>query len=96
MSLYKYTRMARGQDGVEVMRMIDLVLMKKVMLHYVQDMRVVGGMGRGLSDHHVVDLLIYCRVSHSLWSMLHHVVFYKVRLVGAWIKRGGEGKEDYK
>ena len=37
--------MARGQDGMEV---------KKDMLHYMQDVRTVRGMGRGLSDHHVV------------------------------------------
>ena len=46
--------MARDQDGVEVESMIDLVLVKKDMLHYVQDMRAVRGMGRGLSDHHVL------------------------------------------
>ena len=34
--------------------MIDLVLVKKAMLCYVQDVRAVRGMGRGLSDHHVV------------------------------------------
>ena len=34
--------------------MIALVLMKKDMLCYVQDVRAVRGMGRGLSDHHVV------------------------------------------
>ena len=34
--------------------MIDLVLVKKDMLRYVQDVRAVRGMGRGLSDHHVV------------------------------------------
>ena len=34
--------------------MIDLVLVKKDMLRYVQDVRVVRGMGRGLSDHHVL------------------------------------------
>ena len=53
-NLHKYTRVARGQDGLEVNSMIDLVLMKRGMLHYVQDMRVVRGMGQGLSDHHVV------------------------------------------
>ena len=47
--------------------MIDLLLMKRDMLHYVQDVRVVKGMGQGLSDH--------------------HVVLYKFRLVGVWIKR---------
>ena len=34
--------------------MIDLVLVKKDMLCYVQYMRAVRGMRRGLSDHHVV------------------------------------------
>ena len=34
--------------------MIYLVLVKKDMLRYVQDVRVVRGMGRCLSDHHVV------------------------------------------
>ena len=31
-SLHKYTRVARGQDGMEVKRMIDLVLVKRDML----------------------------------------------------------------
>ena len=31
------TRLARGQDGVEVENMIDLVLVKRDMLRYVQD-----------------------------------------------------------
>ena len=44
----------RGQDGVEVMSMIDLVQVKKDMLHYVQEVRVVRGIGRGLSNHHVI------------------------------------------
>ena len=52
-SLHKYTRVARGQDGVEVMTIIDLVLVTKDMLHYVQDEREVRTMGRSLSDHHV-------------------------------------------
>ena len=34
--------------------MIDLALVIKNMLHYVQDEGAVGGMGRGLSDHHIV------------------------------------------
>ena len=53
-SLHKYTRAARGQDGVEVKSFIDLVLVKNSMLCYVQDARAVRGMRRGLSDHHVV------------------------------------------
>ena len=32
-SLHKYTRVARGQDGVEVKSMIDLVLVKRDMLY---------------------------------------------------------------
>ena len=53
-SLYKYARVARDQDRVEVKSMTDLVFVKKDMLRYVQDVRVVRGIGRGLSDHHVV------------------------------------------
>ena len=66
-NFHKYTRVARGQAGVEVKSMIDLMLVEKDMLHFMQDMRSVRGMGRGISDHHVV-----------LW---------KVRLVGTLIKR---------
>ena len=53
-SLYKYTRVARGQDGVEVKIMIYLLLTKKDIMSYVQDVRAVRGTRRGLSDHHVV------------------------------------------
>ena len=41
----------RGQDGMEVRNMIDLDLVKRDMLRYVQDVRSVRGMERGLSDH---------------------------------------------
>ena len=47
--------------------MIDLVLVKRDMLRFVQDVRAVTGIGQAISDH--------------------HVVLYKVRLVGTWIKR---------
>ena len=53
-SLHKYTRVGRGQDGVEVKSMIDLVVVKKDMLLYVQDVRAVRGIGRHLSDHPVL------------------------------------------
>ena len=43
--LHKYTRVVRGQDGMEIKRMIDLVLVKKYMLCYRQDVRAVKGMG---------------------------------------------------
>ena len=38
-SLHKYTRVARGQDGLEVKSMIHLVMVKKDMVRYVQDVR---------------------------------------------------------
>ena len=41
MSVYKYIRVARDQDRVDVMSMIDLVLVKKDILQYVQDVRAV-------------------------------------------------------
>ena len=51
-------------NEVEVKSMIDLVLVKKDVLCYVQDVR---GMGQGLSDHHVV----LCKVrSVGIKSML--------------------------
>ena len=53
-SLHKYTRVAMGQDGVQVKSMIDLVLVKKDMLRLVQDVRAVRGMGRSISDLDVV------------------------------------------
>ena len=57
--LRKYTRVTRGQDLEEVKGIIDLVLGKKEMLRYEQDVKEVRGMRRGLSDHHVV----LCKVS---------------------------------
>ena len=39
---------------MKVKSIIDLVLVKKNMLRYVQYVKVVRGMGQGLSDHHVV------------------------------------------
>ena len=53
-SLHKYTRMAIGQNGVDIKSMIDLVLVKSDILQYEQYVRVVRGMGCSLSDHHVV------------------------------------------
>ena len=53
-NLHKYSRVARGQDGEEIKSMIDLALIKKDMLRFVQEVRAVRGMGQGISDHHVV------------------------------------------
>ena len=44
-SLRKYNRVARGQDGVKAMNIIDLVLVKKDILSYMQDVRAVTGVG---------------------------------------------------
>ena len=44
MNLHKYTSVARGQDAVEVWSMIDLVLVKRDRLGYVQGVRAVRGM----------------------------------------------------
>ena len=44
-SVHKYTRVAGGRDGMEIKSMIDLVLVKRGMLRYVQDVRAVRGMG---------------------------------------------------
>ena len=43
-SLHKYSRVARDQDGMDVKNMIELVLVKRDMLHYVQGVRAVRGM----------------------------------------------------
>ena len=43
--IYMNNRVTIGQDGVEVMSMIDLMLVKKYLLCYVQDVRAVRGMG---------------------------------------------------
>ena len=45
-NLHNYTRVTRGQDGVEFKSMIDLVLVKRDMLRYVQGVRMVRGMVR--------------------------------------------------
>ena len=44
-SSHKYTKVGRGQDGVELKNMIDLVLVKRDMLIYVQGVKPVRGMG---------------------------------------------------
>ena len=44
----------RGREGAEIKSIIDLVLVERDKLQYVQDVRVVRGMEQGLSDHHVI------------------------------------------
>ena len=45
--------------------MIDLVLVKRDILRYVQDVRAVRGIGQDLSDHHVV--LCKVRLGGERW-----------------------------
>ena len=56
--LHEYSKVARGEDKLEVKSMIDLMLVKKDMLRCMQDVRAVRGMERDLSDNHAV----LCRV----------------------------------
>ena len=57
-SLHKYTAVASSQIEVGVMSMIDLVLVKRDMLQYVQNDRKLREIGRSLSDHYVA----FCKV----------------------------------
>ena len=85
--LHKYTRVGRGQDGVEVKSMMDLVMVKRDMLRYVQDVRAVRGIGRDLSDHHA----LLCKVRLvGAWIKRREV------MVGARrIKRENQYREGY-
>ena len=53
-SVHKYIRVAGVQDGEEIKSMIDLVLMKRDILRYMQDVRAVREMRQDLSDHYIV------------------------------------------
>ena len=59
-SLHK-SQVARDQDRVDIKSMIDIVLMKRDRLCYVQDVRAVRGIGQGLSDH-----IVLFKVSRSM------------------------------
>ena len=69
--LLKYTRVARGQDGEEIKNMIDLVLLKRDMLRYVQYMWAVKEIGRGTLGNYV----IMCKVRFlGAWTKRRKVV----------------------
>ena len=78
-SLHKYARVSRSQVGVEVKSLIDLVLVQKDMLCFIQDVRAVKGMRRDLSDHHMV--LSKVRLV-AAWITKREVV-----VEGRWIRR---------
>ena len=58
-SFHKYTRMARGQDGMEVKSMINLVLVEKVLMRYLQIRPKTGSRreGRGTTDEREVGTI---------------------------------------
>ena len=47
-SLHKYTKVARGEDGIGVKSMVDLVVVKKDILRYVQDVGCDGSEKNGM------------------------------------------------
>ena len=59
------TEVCLSTQGWQGVSMIDLVLVKKDMLRFVQNVRAVRGMGRGLLDHHA--LLYKVRLGESWW-----------------------------
>ena len=90
-SLHKYTRVARGRDGVEIKSMIDFVLVKTDMLRYVHEVKAVRGMGHGLSDHYVV----VCKVRLvSAWNKRREVVAGARRIRSEKLK-GHQYREGY-
>ena len=86
---FEHTKVTRGQGGVEVKGMIDLVLVKKDMLRYVWDLWVVRGMGRGRSDHHVVlsKFRLVCA-----WIKKREVVNGAKRIISEKLSRMGLSK----
>ena len=72
-----------AKTRVEIKSMIDLVLVKRDMLCYVQDARVVRGMGQGFSDHYVV----LCKVRLvGVWIKRREVVVGARRIISKKLK----------
>ena len=63
--LHKCTRVAKSQNGVEVIDMTNLVFVKKNMLPYVKDVRAVRERGRGISDHPVILVMAQGRLEKN-------------------------------
>ena len=82
-SLHTYTRVARAREAVEIKRMIDLMLVKRDMLRYVQDVGAMREMRRGLPDHH--DLLCKARLVGA-WIKIREVVFGTRRIKSEKLK----------
>ena len=56
-NIHKYTRIGKARDR-EVRSMIDLILVKRDMLKYLCDVKVVRGLSGDLSDH----LIVLCKI----------------------------------
>ena len=69
----KYPKVARGQDGVEVKSMIDLLLVKKAILCCVQYVKAV----RGMEEVSQI-IMLYC-VKLGWWGHGSGVVGVGVR-----------------
>ena len=85
------TSVARGQNGIEVKSMIDLVLMKKDMLRYVQGVKVLRGIGLELSNHHV----ILCKVRLVETSIKRREVVAGARRIRSEKLREHQYREGY-
>ena len=77
---------------MKVKSMIDLVLVKRDILRYVQNVRVVRGTGRVLSDHHVV----LCKVRLvGVWIKEEREVVVGARRIRSKKLRGHKYREGY-
>ena len=84
--------MARGQDGVEIKSLIDLVLVKMDTLRYVQDVRAVRGMGPGLSDGYIVP----CKARlEGVWMKRREVVVGTRRIRTEKLREQKQYREGY-
>ena len=83
-SVHKYTTVGKGRGGIEIKSMIDIMLVKRDMLRYVQDVREMRGMGCGLSDHY--DVLCKVRLV-KVWIKRREVMVAARRIMhdrSAW------------
>ena len=71
--------------------MIDLVLVNRDMLRYVQDVRTVKRMGRGITDHHIV----LCKVRLVGTWIKRRVVVNRARRIRSVKLREQQYREEY-
>ena len=83
--------MTRVQAEVEVMSLTGLVLVTKDMLRYVQHVKAIRGIERGLLDHHVV----LCKVRLVATLIKRREVVNEVRRVRSKKLRENQYIEGY-